>query len=241
MTVVGLLSERFARTEMILGHDCMERLRRARVILFGIGGVGSYAAEALVRSGIGAIDIVDNDTVSESNINRQLIALSSSIGMKKCLVEEQRIKDINPECTVRSYDVFLSKDTLDTFDLKKYDYVIDAIDTVSSKLLLIEKCSEVSVPIICCMGTGNKLDPARFRVSDIYETSGCPLARVMRRELRKKGIQSLKVVFSDEEPHGTTINTDGRKAVPGSISFVPPVAGMIMAGEVIRDLAGVSG
>ena len=232
------MSERFSRAERLLGSGAMEKLRNARVLVFGLGGVGSFAVEALARAGVGAIDVVDNDVVAESNINRQLIALSSTVGRKKCDVSVERIADINPDCLVKSYDLFLSADTIDTFDLKIYDYVVDAIDTVKAKLLLIERCAALSVPVISCMGTGNKLDPTRFRVTDIYSTSGCPLARVMRRELRRRGVTSLKVVFSDEEPVAET-ESDGSRNVPGSVSFVPPVAGMILAGEVIRDITGV--
>lgn len=232
------MSERFSRAEMLLGADGMEKLNKARVLVFGVGGVGSYAVEALARAGVGEIGVVDSDVVAESNINRQLIALASTVGRKKSDVAAERISDINPDCRVTAYDAFLSAETVDGFELEKYDYVVDAIDTVKSKLLLIERCRALSVPIISCMGTGNKLDPSHFRVTDIYATSGCPLARVMRRELRKRGVDALKVVFSDEEPRGATVS-DGSRNVPGSVSFVPPVAGMLLAGEVVRDIAGV--
>lgn len=232
------MSEFTSRSEMLLGKNGIEKLKNARILLFGVGGVGSYCCEALVRAGVGTIDIVDFDSISESNINRQILAYHSTIGIKKCTVCVERIKDINPDCIVHAFDLFLSADTIDTFEFNTYDYIIDAIDTVSSKLLLIKRCDELSVPVISCMGTGNKLDPSKFVVTDIYNTSGCPLARVMRHELKKIGIKQLKVVYSTEEPRKVFSESEIR-GVPGSVSFVPPVAGFILAGEVIRSIAGV--
>ena len=232
----------FSRTELLLGKEKVARLKKAHVLVFGIGGVGAYAVEALTRCGIGRIDIVDNDTVSLTNINRQLIALHSTLGEKKTEVMKKRMLDINPEVEVQAYDLFFSQETAEAFDFTKYSYVVDAIDTVSSKLLLIELCKNAGTPIICSMGTGNKYDPAQFRVDDIYHTSGCPLARVMRRELKKRGIQKLKVVYSPEEGKktlGENEEESAKRAVPGTLPFVPPVAGLLLAGQVISDLAEI--
>lgn len=234
------MDEKYTRTQMLIGEDGIERLKNSAVLLFGVGGVGSFAAEALARAGVGRIGLCDNDEVSQSNINRQLVALNSTVGRKKVEVMRDRIADINPEIKVEIYPLFYSAQTADGIDLAKYDYIIDAIDTVTSKLLIIKTAKELQVPIISCMGTGNKLDPARLTVTDIKKTSGCPLARVMRRELRLLGIDSLKVVFSTEEPVKPLFvpnDSQDRRGVPGSVSFVPPCAGMIAAGEVIKSLA----
>ena len=219
----------------------MEQLSKSRVALFGVGGVGGYVAEALARSGVGHIDLIDKDTVSESNINRQIIALTSTVGRSKVSVMAERIRAINPSAEVREFETFYLPETADQFDFTQYDYIIDAIDTVTAKLSLIEQAKKAGTPIICSMGTGNKLNPAAFEVTDISGTSVCPLARVMRRELKKRGITSLKVVYSKEEPLTPSENIEEfGKHLPGSISFVPAAAGLILAGEVIRDLAGVS-
>ena len=229
----------FSRTSLLLGEEAMEKLKKAKIIIFGIGGVGSYTAEAVARSGIGNITLVDNDEVSLTNINRQIIALHSTVGEKKTEVMQKRIEDINPNATVCSVTEFYSADTADKFDLSEYDYIVDAIDTVSSKLLLIEKAKEAGTPIISCMGAGNKLDPTRFEVTDVFKTSVCPLAKVMRRELKARGIKKLKVVYSQEmpiSPKGDTKEVSTKRQIPGSIAFVPSVAGLIIAGEVIKDI-----
>ena len=229
--------EQFSRTEMLIGKDALATLKKSRVAVFGAGGVGGYVIEALARSGVGAIDIIDNDTVSVSNINRQIIALRSTIGLLKTEVVKKRVEDINPECKVTVYETFVLPENIDTFDFGKYDYVVDAIDTVSGKLAIIEKAYNEGVPVISSMGTGNKLDPTKFSVTDISKTSVCPLARVMRYELKKRGIKKLKVLFSTEEPIKPNTEKDERgKVPPGSISFVPSVAGLIIGGEVIKDL-----
>ncbi|MBO5240449.1 MAG: tRNA threonylcarbamoyladenosine dehydratase [Clostridia bacterium] len=224
--------EIFSRTERLIGKAGLERLAKARVAVFGIGGVGGYVVEALARSGVGALDLIDNDTVSESNINRQIIALHSTIGKRKTEVAAARVRDINPAIEVRVHNVFFLPETAASFDFSLYDYVVDAIDTVSGKIALIEKAKEANVPVISSMGTGNKLNPTAFEVADISKTSVCPLARVMRRELKKRSIGNVKVVYSKEEPKE---NSGGE---PASIAFVPPVAGLIIAGEVIKDLIG---
>ncbi len=232
----------FSRTEKLIGKDAVKQLSQCHVALFGLGGVGSYAAEALVRGGIGTLTIVDHDTVAQSNINRQLYALKSTLGKYKTEVAADRLQDINPELKLHTYCCFFSNETKPKFNFSSFHYVIDAIDTVTSKLLLAETCMEHQTPLISCMGTGNKLNPQRLRISDISETTVCPLARVMRRELKKRGIFHLPVVFSDEAPmaHDTAdideTQTPGRRSVPGSISFVPPVAGMLLASAVIRSL-----
>lgn len=228
------METRYTRTEYVLGKDAVDNLKNSSVLLFGVGGVGSYTAEALARAGIGKITIVDCDTVSVSNINRQIPALHSTVGLDKTAVMESRMKDIAPDSDIDSVNVFVSPETIDCFDFSKYDYVIDAVDNVTAKLLIISRCHEAGTPVISCMGTGNKLDPSRFRISDIFETSVCPLARVMRRELKKRGIDKCRVLWSDEEP---VKQTDGIR-VPGSLSFVPGSAGLRIAGEVILHLAG---
>lgn len=219
---------------MLLGEESLIRLSTRHVILFGLGGVGSYAAEALARCGVGELTLVDSDTVSASNRNRQLYALNSTEGRLKTEVARERILDINPDCRVRVISEFYLPENGDAFFRGNYDYIADAIDTVSAKIDLVMQAKKRGIPIISCMGTGNKLDPARFRVSDIYATEVCPLCRVMRRELRSRGVDGLKVVWSDEEPMKPNHAEGGR--VPGSVSFVPPVAGMIMAGEIVHGL-----
>ena len=247
----------FSRTQLLLGPEGMERLRNSRVAVFGVGGVGGYAVEALARSGIGALDLVDDDRVCLTNLNRQLHATRDTVGKYKVEVAAERVRSINPECRVTAHRTFYLPETRDQFDFTQYDYVIDAIDTVTGKLALAEQALESRTPIISSMGAGNKLDPTAFRVADIYETSVCPLARVMRRECRKRGIPHLKVVYSLEPPirpledpsiscrehcicpPGTRKCTV-RRDIPGSTAFVPSVAGLIIAGEVVRDLCGVA-
>lgn len=236
----------YDRTALVIGDEGVEKLKKSRIAVFGIGGVGSYTVEALARAGVGTIAIFDNDTVSESNINRQLIALHSTVGKKKTEVMADRISDINPDIKVIANDVFYSAENADSFNPKDFDFVVDAIDTVSSKLLLIEKCEETNTPIISSMGTGNHLDPSKFAITDINKTSVCPLARVMRLELKKRGIKKLKVLYSTEQPIKPEIDEklleeerekgSSRRQIPGSISFVPSVAGLMIAGEVIRNL-----
>lgn len=221
---------RFSRTEALLGEEAMEKLKKARVAVFGIGGVGGHVVEALVRSGVGAVDIVDSDKVCLSNLNRQIIATESSIGKYKVDVMKERILDINPEAVVNVHKCFYLPETKDEFDFSQYSYVVDAVDTVTAKIQLVMEAAEACVPIISSMGAGNKLDPTAFQVADIYKTSVCPLAKVMRRELKKRGIKKLKVVYSKEQPVV-------KNAVPASVAFVPSVAGLIIAGEVIKDLA----
>lgn len=230
----------FQRSEMLLGGASTEILADKSVILFGLGGVGSYTAEALARAGIGKITVVDSDVVGETNLNRQLCALHSTIGMKKTEVVKSRILDINPNCAVTAIDKFYLPENSEEFSLGEYDYIADAIDTVSAKLDLAVKAQELGVPIISCMGTGNKLDPSQFRISDISQTSVCPLCRVMRYELRKRGVKSLNVVWSPEEPQkpAETDEVTGKRAVPGSLPFVPGAAGLMMAGKIILDLSG---
>ena len=221
---------RFSRTEALLGEQAMEKLKKARVAVFGIGGVGGHVVDALVRSGVGAADIVDSDKVCLSNLNRQIIATESSIGKYKVDVMKERILDINPEAVVNVHKCFYLPETKDEFDFSQYSYVVDAVDTVTAKIQLVMEAAEAGVPIISSMGAGNKLDPTAFQVADIYKTSVCPLAKVMRRELKKRGIKKLKVVYSREQPVV-------KNAVPASVAFVPSVAGLIIAGEVIKDLA----
>lgn len=228
------MSQIFDRTEMILGKDRIETLKNSRVAVFGVGGVGGYVVEALARAGVGAIDICDKDCVDITNINRQIVALNSTIGQLKVDVAEKRILDINPDCKVTKYPVFYLPETSEQFDFSSFDYVVDAIDTVTGKIEIIMRAEEAKVPAISAMGAGNKLDPTRFEVSDIYKTTYDPLAKVMRRELKKRGVKKLKVVYSKEEPLKTG------EQVPGSISFVPSVAGLIIAGEVIKDLTGLN-
>lgn len=229
--------ERLSRTGLLLGAEGVERLSRARVAVFGAGGVGGYAIEALARSGIGTLDIIDNDRVSESNINRQIIASEKTVGQYKVDAARERVLDINPGINVNAHKLFYMPDTSSLIDLSCYDYVIDAIDTVTGKIELILRAKEAGVPVISSMGAGNKLDASLFRVADIYETSVCPLARVMRRELKKRGIKELKVVYSEEKPLNPLRETDGStENVPDSVAFVPSVAGLIMAGEAVKDL-----
>lgn len=233
------------RTARLIGEDAVARLHQARIAVFGVGGVGSFAAEAIARAGVGAIDLIDADCVSPSNINRQLIALVSTIGQRKVDVMAARIHDIRPSTAVRTFPLFFDAETADAFDFTSYDYIIDAIDTVSSKLLLIQQAVASHTPVISSMGTGNKLHPERFQITDITKTSVCPLARIMRRELKKRGIEHLKVLYSDEppippaEPAPETSGVVVKRHSPASISYVPSCAGLMIAGEVIRSLAGL--
>lgn len=238
------MEEQFLRSTMLLGESAMGRLRQARVAVFGLGGVGGYAVEALARGGIGSLDLIDNDSVSLSNLNRQILATHSTLGMPKVEAAKARVLDINPDCRVRGYPVFYTPETAGQFDFTQYDYIVDAIDTVTGKLTLVQQAWSAGTPIISCMGTGNKLDPTAFEVADISKTSMCPLARVMRKELGKRGIRHLKVVYSREEvrtPQGWEEEAAalGKRQIPGSLSFVPGVAGLILAGEVIKDLAAL--
>ena len=232
--------EEMQRTEMLLGYDGVENLKNSKVAVFGVGGVGGYTAEALARSGVGSIDLYDSDRVSLSNINRQIAALHSTVGKYKADVIKERILDINGCAEVNAYKVFYLPENADDYPLDKYDYVVDAIDTVSAKIELICRCNKMGVPIISAMGAGNKLDPTAFKVADIYSTKMCPLAKVMLRELKSRDIKSLKVVYSEEKakkPEIQLYDSENNKPVPGSVSFVPSVAGLIIAGEVIKDLA----
>lgn len=228
----------FLRSEMILGNGSTQKLADKNIILFGLGGVGSYVAEALARSGIGRLTIVDNDVVSQTNINRQLCALHSTVGKPKVEVIRDRILDINPDCKVTCLQKFYLPENSDEFALSQYDYIADAIDTVSAKIDLAVKSQEFSIPVISCMGTGNKLDPSLFRVDDISKTSGCPLCRVMRRELKNRGVRKLNVVWSPEIPvkPAETDENSGKRQTPGSLPFVPGTAGLLMAGKIILDL-----
>ncbi len=235
----------FSRTELLLGHNAMEELKNKKVAIFGIGGVGGYVCEALVRCGIGHFEIIDNDDVSLTNINRQIIATHSTVGRAKVDVMKERMLDINPEVDVVARQCFYLPDNADEFDFTTYDYVVDAVDTVTAKLSIICKCKELNVPVISSMGTGNKLNPAAFEIADIYDTTMCPLAKVMRKELKKRDIDSLKVVYSKEKPVEQALDvteveepSDGRRSIPGSTAFCPPVAGLILASEVIKDLTG---
>ena len=252
-----MIENRFSRTEMLLGEKAIGRLKNARVAVFGVGGVGGYVVEALARSGVGTLDLIDNDTVNLTNINRQIIALESTVGRYKVDVAKERVLDINPEARVNVYRTFYLPETAAEFRFEEYDYVVDAIDTVTGKLMLVEQAKAAGTPIISSMGAGNKLDPTAFKVADIYATSVCPLAKVMRRELKKRGIDSLKVVYSEEVALTHAVNkwtadtgnaeektcgkesTDrggNRRPTPGSVAFVPSVVGLIVAGEVIKDL-----
>lgn len=238
------MTEQFSRTEMLLGEAAMDILRRSRVAVFGVGGVGGYVVEALARSAVGSLDLIDNDTVAPSNLNRQIIATRSTLGEYKVDAAKNRVLDINPDCEVRVYKTFFLPETEDEFDFTQYDYVVDAIDTVKGKLALAQKAQEADTPIISAMGAGNKLDPAAFEVADIYKTSVCPLARVMRYECRKRGIKKLKVVYSKEAPVRPVKDSGEdtvRRDTPGSVSFVPSVAGLIIAGEVVKDLVAGKG
>ncbi len=231
--------EHLIRTELLLGPEAMKRLASARVAVFGLGGVGGYCAEALIRSGIGALDLVDGDGVAESNLNRQILATRRTIGQNKAEAAAARAADIDPSIRVRAFPLYFLPETEDRFDFQEYDFVVDAVDMVSAKLRLAEICSLHGVPLISCMGAGNKLDPSRFRVSDISETTVCPLARVMRRELKKRGIPHLPVVWSDEKPMKPAFGIseeNGRRSTPGSTAFVPGAAGLILAGYVVREL-----
>ncbi len=231
------MPEQFSRTELLLGHEAMEKLAGSRVAVFGIGGVGGYVVEALARSGVGALDLIDNDKVALSNINRQIIATMKTVGMDKVDAAKERILDINPDCKVTTYKTFYMPDTADQFDFTLYDYVVDAIDTVTGKLTIIENAKKAGVPVISSMGAGNKLDASAFEVADLYKTSVCPLAKVMRRECKKRGIRSLKVVYSKEEPvKSSAVLSEGGRNIPGSIAFAPSSAGLVIAGEVIKDL-----
>ena len=239
------MSEQFLRTEMLLGSDAIQKLQNARVAVFGLGGVGGYVVEALARSGVGSLDLIDSDRVSVSNLNRQILATHSTVGMLKVDAARARVLDINPECQVKTWPVFYTPDMADAFDFTQYDYIVDAIDTVTGKLALVERAKAAGTPIICCMGTGNKLDAFAFRVADISKTTMCPLARVMRRELSKRGICHLKVVYSQEEALAPTGWEEeaaalGKRQIPGSVAFVPGAAGLLLAGEVVRDLTGAA-
>lgn len=242
------MREQFSRTELLLGRDSMERLANSRVAVFGIGGVGGYVVEALVRSGIGAIDLIDSDKVCESNLNRQIIAMNSTIGQFKVDAMKERIMDIYPECRVETHKCFYLPETAEQFHFAQYDYIVDAVDTVTAKIELALRAQECDVPIISSMGAGNKLNPADFEVADIYKTSVCPLAKVMRRELKRRGVKKLKVVYSKEKPivsrqeikiENKTESGAKKRVTPGSTAFVPSVAGLIIASEVIKDLAFV--
>ncbi len=250
------MNEQFSRTAMLLGEEGINKLSDSKVLVFGVGGVGGFVVEGLARAGVGNIDIVDNDSVCLSNLNRQIIALHSTVGMDKVDVCRNRIKDINPECEVNVFKCFYLPETADQFDFAAYDYVIDAIDTVTAKIDIIVKCTEAGIPVLSSMGTGNKLDPTQIEVTDIYKTEMDPLAKVMRRELKKRGVRKLKVVYSgekalkpdysfDSEKEETPADTEqsgstGRKKLPpGSVSFVPSVAGLVIASEVIKDILGI--
>ena len=244
----------FSRTELLLGKEAMERLAKARVAVFGIGGVGGYVCEALVRSGVGAFDLIDDDRVCLTNLNRQIIATRSTVGQYKVDVMKARMQDINPDVEVETHKCFFLPENADEFPFEGYDYVVDAVDTVTAKISLVMKAQEKKVPVISSMGAGNKLDASRFRVADIYQTKVCPLAKVMRRELKKRGVKKLKVVYSEEQPTqpiedmsiscrtncicppGAAHKCTERRAIPGSVAFVPSVAGLIIAGEVVKDL-----
>ncbi len=245
--------DRFSRTQLVFGKEAMDRLKGSRVAVFGVGGVGGYTVEALARSGVGAIDIIDNDKVCLTNINRQIIATGKTVGKYKVDVAKERIEEINPDCKVTAFRTFYMPETADRFDFTQYDYVVDAIDTVTGKIALIENAKKAGTPIISSMGAGNKVDPTAFEVADIYKTSVCPLARVMRYELKRRGIKKLKVVYSKEKPIPPIADEDpngengclsmadkvaGKRQVPGSTAFVPSVAGLIIAGEVIKDIIG---
>lgn len=234
--------EQFFRTEILVGQENMKKINNTRVLVFGVGGVGSYTVMALARSGVSSIDIVDSDTVSVTNINRQIIANLKSVGRKKVEVLKEMLLDINKDIKVNTFDLFVNKDNIDTFDFSSYDYVVDAIDTVSSKILIIEKCNECNTKIISAMGAGNKFDATKFEVTDIYKTSVCPLAKVMRYELKKRGIKKLKVVYSKETPAKPLVNIseDNRRSTPGSMAYVPSVSGLIIAGEIINHITGIN-
>jgi tRNA A37 threonylcarbamoyladenosine dehydratase len=233
----------FSRSQLLLGEEAMQRLKDSRVAVFGIGGVGGYTAEALARGGVGTLDLIDSDTISVTNINRQLFATHSTVGKRKVDVAKERILDIYPDAVVHTHPIFYTPETADQFDFTQYDYIVDAIDTVTGKLCLAERAFAVGTPIISCMGAGNKMDGTAFRVADISKTTICPLARVMRKELKKRGISHMKVVYSLEEaltPVGAEeeMAATGKRQIPGSVSYIPGIAGLLLAGEVIKDLAG---
>lgn len=232
----------FSRTELLFGKESMDKLKNTRIAVFGIGGVGSFTVEALARSGIGHFDLIDNDIISITNINRQIIATLTTVGKMKVDIMKQRILEINPEAVINVYKCFFLADNAKEFDFSKFDYIVDAVDTVSAKIELVLRANEFNIPIISCMGAGNKLDPTRFEVDDIYKTSICPLAKVMRKELRSRGIERLKVVYSKEPAIKPILSNENelteKRQIPGSVSFVPSVAGLIIAGEVIKDLVG---
>ena len=235
------MNEQFSRTAILLGEEAVSKLQKARVAVFGVGGVGGYTVEALARCGVGHLDLIDSDTVSISNINRQILATHSTVGMLKVEAAKNRVLDINPECTVRTYPIFYLPETAEQFDFTQYDYIVDCIDTVTGKLQLVERAVAVGTPIICSMGTGNKLDASAFQVADISKTSMCPLARIMRKELKKRGINHLKVVYSQEEALTPDVDPEelartGKRQIPGIVAFVPGAAGLILAGEVVKDL-----
>lgn len=235
------MPDQFSRTRLLLGAEGVDRLRRARVAVFGLGGVGGYAVEALARSGVGALDLVDDDRICLTNLNRQILATHATLGQSKTDAAAARAREINPDAVVHTYQTFYGPETAGQFDFTQYDYVIDAIDTVTGKLALVEQALAAGTPIISCMGAGNKLDPTAFEVADISKTSVCPLARVMRKELGKRGIQHLKVVYSKEPPmlpeDADETPPEGRRQIPGSVAFVPAAAGLILAGEVVKDIA----
>jgi len=235
------IKNQFSRTEYLLGKDAMLKLSSSHIAVFGLGGVGGYVLEALARSGVGKIDIIDNDEINITNLNRQLIALNSTIGQTKVFAWEQRLKDINPEIEVVSYEKFCTKDNISEFNFKQYDYIIDAIDTVSAKIAIIEKAKKENVPVISSMGTGNKIDPLQFEIADISKTSICPLARVIRTELKKRNIKNVKVLYSKEVPKESPLRDEAtNKVIPASCAFVPSVAGLIIASELIKDLIRTS-
>lgn len=231
----------FSRTRLLLGSAAMEKLKNSRVAVFGLGGVGGYTVEALARSGVGALDLIDHDTISLTNINRQLLATLDTVGMSKAEAARQRVLSINPDAHVTARPVFYSPDTADDFDFSQYDYIVDAVDTVTAKLALITAAKAAGTPILSCMGTGNKLNPSLFQITDIAKTSVCPLARIMRKECAKRGLKHVKVLFSTEDPLPATEESteelpEGRRSLPGSVAFVPSVAGLLIAGEVVKDL-----
>ena len=235
------MKEEFVRTAMLLGEEAVEKLQKARVAVFGVGGVGGYTVEALARCGVGALDLIDSDTVSRSNINRQILATHSTVGMLKVDAAKNRVLDINPECNVTTYPIFYLPETAEQFDFSQYDYIVDCIDTVTGKLQLVERAVAAGTPIICSMGTGNTLDPSAFQVADIAKTSMCPLARIMRKELKKRGIDHIKVVYSQEEALTPAVDEEelrrtGKRQIPGSVAFVPGAAGLVLAGEVVKDI-----
>ncbi len=242
------MSDQFSRTKLLLGNNAMEKLKSSRVAVFGVGGVGGYVCEALVRSGVGHFDLIDNDKVSLTNLNRQIIATHKTIGRDKVEVMKERILEINPNADVRIHKSFFLPENADEFPFEEYDYIVDAVDTVTAKIELVMKAKEKNIPIISSMGAGNKLDASQFKVADIYQTKVCPLAKVMRRELKKRNLKKLKVVYSEEIPIQLSVSQEeghnlsmeeqsaGKRAVPGSVAFVPSVAGLIIAGEVVKDI-----